>query len=299
MLMPLVSMTTLFERAREGGYAVGYFEAWDSYSLEAVIEAAEAENAPVILGFGCMMLDANWLDAGGVEALAGMGRPLVERTRVPAAFLLNEASTLDQARRGIDAGFNAVMMDTSAWQWDRALATVSELVGYAHARNVSVEAELGRLPDALLDGIDDSTAALTDPDQAAEFARRTEIDCLAVSVGNVHLLTNGYAPVDLAHLEAIYQRAQLPLVMHGGTSFPPDAVPRAIAGGVAKFNVGTILKKTFLDGVRAAAADLPERVNVHDLMGSHKPGDLLHTGKAPMREKVRELIRLYGGSGRA
>src|SRR5664279_2043644 len=98
--MPLVPLTTLFERARAGSYAVGYFEAWDSASLEAVIEAAEAERAPIILGFGCMMLAAEWLDAGGVEVLAGMGRPLVERARVPAAFLLNEAHSLEQVKRG-------------------------------------------------------------------------------------------------------------------------------------------------------------------------------------------------------
>lgn len=296
--MPLVPMTDLLQRAQASGYAVGYFEAWDTYSLEAVIEAAEAENSPVILGFGCMMAAPDWLDAGGIEALAGMGRPLVERARVPAAFLLNEARTLDQAKRGLDAGFNAVMLDTSAWEWDRAVHAAAELVNYARARGASVEAELGRLPDAVEGGIDDTTAALTEPEQAAAFVRRTGIDCLAVSVGNVHLLTDGYAPVDLAHLEAVYRQAQIPLVMHGGTSFPPDAVSRAVAAGVAKFNVGTILKKAFLEGVRAAMSAWPERVNVHDVLGSHKDADMLHAGKGAMRAEVRRRIRSYGGWGK-
>ena len=66
--MPLESLTTLFDHAKRGGYALGYFEAWDSYSLEAVLAAAEAEHAPVILGFGGMMLDRGWLDAGGVAS---------------------------------------------------------------------------------------------------------------------------------------------------------------------------------------------------------------------------------------
>lgn len=297
--MPLVTMPSLFEHARTGGYAVGYFEAWDSYSLEAVIAAAEAENAPVIVGFGCMMAARDWLDACGIEVLAGSGLPLVERARVPAAFLLNEAQTLEQAQRGLAAGFNAVMVDTSAWQWDEAVETVTELVGYARACGASVEAELGRLPDAVDDGVDDSLASLTDPEQAAEFVRRTGVDCLAVSVGNIHLLTTAYAPVDLSHLEAIYQRVQIPLVMHGGTSFPPHAVPRAIASGVAKFNVGTVLKNNFLEGVRAAVSSWPERVNAHAVLGSHKETDLFNVGKDRMREKVRELIRLYGGSNQA
>ena len=246
-----------------------------------------------------MMASAEWLDGGGVEVLAGMGLPLAQRARVPAALLLNEAHTLRQAKRGIDAGFNAVMMDSSAWEWDRALSEVAELVGYAQARGASVEAELGRLPDAVEGGIDDSQAALTDPGQAADFARRTGVDCLAVSVGNVHLLTTGYAPIDLDHLEAIYRQVQRPLVMHGGTSFPPAAVPRAIAGGIAKFNVGTVLKKAFLDGVRARVASWPEGVDAHQVLGSHKDPDLLEAGKVRMREEVRKLMRLYGSSGKA
>ena len=297
--MPLVPMTDLFAQARAAGYAVGYFEAWDSYSLEAVLGAAEAEEAPVILGFGCMMADGQWLDAGGIEMLAGLGLPLARRAKVPVALLLNEAHTLEQAKRGIDAGFNAVMMDSSAWVWERAVAQIAELVAYAHTRGASVEAELGRLPDAVEGGIDDSAAALTDPEQAAEFARITGIDCLAVSVVNVNLLTTGYATVDVDHLEAIYRRVGLHLVMHGGTSFPPQAVPRAIAGGVAKFNVGTILKKSFLDAVRAQVSSWPERVDPHQVLGSHKEADLLNAGKAAMTAEVRRLIKLYGGSGKA
>lgn len=297
--MPLVPMTALLEGARAGGYAVGYFEAWDSYSLEAVIAAAEAERAPVILGFGCAMVDAGWLDAGGIEVLAGIGRPRAERAGVPAALLLNEAHTPAQARRGIDAGFNAVMMDTSAWEWDRAVAQVAELVGWARPTGVTVEAELGRLPDAVEGGVDDSAAAPTDPEQAARFVELTGVDCLAVSVGNVHLLTDGYAPVDLARLEAIHRRLPVPLVMHGGTGFPPAAVPRAIRAGIAKFNVGTILKRSFLEATRAAVAAWPARVEAHRVLGSHKQTDLLHPGKASLGHQVRERMRLYGSSGQA
>jgi fructose-bisphosphate aldolase class II len=162
-----------------------------------------------------------------------------------------------------------------------------------------VEAELGRLPDAVEDGIDDSSAALTSPHLAATFVERTGVDCLAVSVGNVHLLTETLAPVDLAHLEAIHERVHVPLVMHGGTSFPPAAVPRAIAAGVLKFNVGTILKRTFLQAVRDTVQVWPERVNAHKVLGSHTDTDLMAAGKARMSLKVSELIRLYGSSGRA
>jgi fructose-bisphosphate aldolase class II len=102
-----------------------------------------------------MMLDAGWLEHGGVETLAALGCAVATRARVPVSLLLNEAHTYEQAIRGIDAGFNAVMLDTSAWPWPQAVETVSKLVNIAHACNVAVEAELGRLPDALMSGIDD------------------------------------------------------------------------------------------------------------------------------------------------
>jgi len=300
--MPLVTLKSLFDEARRGQYALGYFEAWDSYSLEAVVEVAEAEGAPVILGFGCMMLDRTWLDAGGIEMLGALGRVAATRARVPVSLLINEAHTVDQAERAMDAGFNAVMVDTSAWAVERATETVAVLVRDAHARGIAVEAELGRLPDADAGAgrrlIDDSAAALTDPAQAAHFVAQTGIDCLAVSIGNVHLLTQGYAPVDMAHLEAIRGCVDVPLVIHGGTSFPPSEVSRAIALGVLKFNVGTALKQAFLAGVRETLTGLPERVNVHDVMGSHTSKDLMMRGKAHMSAKVRALLRLYGSSGR-
>jgi ketose-bisphosphate aldolase len=303
--MPLVSMTSLLDRARQGAYGVGYFEAWDGYSLEAVLEAAEEESAPVILGFGCMMAYSSWLDRGGIELLAGIGRAVAARARVPVALLLNEAQTYEQAVRGMEAGFNAVMLDTSAWPSPKALEAVARLTREAHARGVAVEAELGRLPDASEAGaraepIHAPTAAtLTDPDAAAEFVEQSGVDCLAVSIGNVHLLADGLAPVDMGRLEAIYRHVSVPLVIHGGSSFPPEAVPRAIACGVAKFNVGTVLKTTFLDAVQESMGRWDDRLNVHEILGSHGEGDFLLAGQWAMKAKVRELIRLYGGTDRA
>ncbi|HZO86982.1 MAG TPA: class II fructose-bisphosphate aldolase [Chthonomonadaceae bacterium] len=300
--MPLVPMTALLKDALARGYGVGYFEAWDTYSLEAVCEAAEEEQAPVILGFGCMMMDSAWLDNGGIALLAGIGRVVANRAQVPTALLLNEAQTLDQAMRAMELGFNAVMLDTSAWPLEEAEGVVRQLARAAHARGVAVEAELGRLPDAIAGGsggIDDSTARLTDPEQAAAFVERTGADCLAVSIGNVHLLTASAAPVDMARLEAIHRSVRVPLVIHGGTSFPAEAVPAAIANGVAKFNVGTAIKQAFVEGMREAVGRWPARVDVHAALGSHAKDDFLNAGKAAMKAKVRELIRLYGGSGRA
>jgi ketose-bisphosphate aldolase len=296
MIVPLPYLLSI---AQDGRYALGYFEAWDSYSLEAVIEAAETENAPVILGFGCMMVSETWLDTGGIEMLGNIGLTFAERTHLPVALLLNEAHTYQQCLTGIQAGFNAVMLDTSAWPVESAIEQVRELVRAAHAQHVAVEAELGHLPDATEQGIDASIASLTDPEEAASFVAQTGIDCLAVSIGNVHLLTRDLAHVDLTRLAAIHEHTSVPLVIHGGTGFPLEAIPAAIRYGVAKFNVGTSLKKSFFNALRESVLTSNDAVNIHDIVGSHREHDFLLTGKRSMQAKVQEYLQLYGSSGRA
>jgi ketose-bisphosphate aldolase len=295
----IVPLPYLLAKAQEGTYALGYFEAWDSYSLEAVIEAAETENAPVILGFGCMMVSETWLDAGGIEILGNIGLTLAERTHLPVALLLNEAHTYQQCLTGIQAGFNAVMLDTSAWPIESAIEQVRELVKVAHAQYVAVEAELGHLPDATEQGIDSSLSSLTDPKEAASFVERTGVDCLAVSIGNVHLLTHGTAHIDLPRLSAIHELISVPLVIHGGTGFPPEAIPSAIRNGVAKFNVGTSLKQSFFNAIRESELTSDDNANIHDLVGSHREQDFLLAGKRSMQAKVQAYLQLYGSSGRA
>jgi len=295
----LAPLTTLLADARAHGYALGYFEAWDGYSLEAVVDAAEAERAPVIIGFGCLLGHQPWFDGGGIELLGALGAEAARRARVPVAFLLNEARTVEQSLRGLDAGFNAVMMHTGGLAYEEAVAVVAQLVEAAHARGAAVEAELGNLPDAAHGTNDASAASLTDPEQAGSFVEATGVDCLAVSVGNVHLLAHGSAAIDLDRLRAVHERVPVPLVIHGATGFPREAVAPAIAAGVAKFNVGTVLRAAFLRGLTEAVARLPPEPDVHAAIGSHGPADLLEAAKAPMVEAVRDLIRHYGGSGRA
>ena len=97
----------------------------------------------------------------------------------------------------------------------------------------------------------------------------------------------------------MHELVPVPLVIHGGTGFPADAIAPAIAAGVAKFNVGTVLRSAFLRGLTGAAAALPAEPDVHAAIGSHGPADVLEAGKAAMVEAVRDLIRQYGASGRA
>ncbi len=294
--MPVVSMPDLLGDAVRGGYAVGYFESWDLASLEAVLDAAEAEQSPVIAGFGGMMVDGGWLEARGVHVLGALALAAADVARVPAAVMFNEAQTLAQAHAALDAGFNCLLLSTDALSPTEALQVTADLTARAHTCGVAVEAELGHLPDA---AAGEEDGEMTDPAEARAFVAATGVDCLAVSIGNVHIKSDGWATIDPGRLEALHEAVGLPFALHGGTSFPPAAMPHAIANGVAKMNVGTVLKRTYFDAHRGTFAALPSALDVHEALGSRKPGDVTAAARRALTEKVRELMRLYGSSGKA
>lgn len=297
--MPLLPLPVLLDHARRHRYAVGYFESWDAYSFAGVLDAAIEARSPVIVGFGATMVDAHWLDHGGITLLGATGRALLADCPVPVAFLLNETHSREQALTGIAAGFTAVMMDTHRWPPRDLPGAVAALVRDAHPVGVAVEAEIGSLPDYVGGRIDHTGAELTTPGSAQEFVAATGVDCLAVSVGNVHLLTEGQAHIDLDLLRQIGAAVPVPLAIHGGTGFPPAAVGAAIDAGVAKFNVGTVLKRAALTALSDALARCSGQESVHDLVGSHSAADLLSPGRQAVRAAVRERMDLYRSAGQA
>ena len=297
--MTLHSLSSILNNAIKGNYAVGYFESWDSYSFEAILETAEEEKSPIIMGFGATMLEDNWLDKNGIEFLAASGRALIKDAKVPVAFLLNETHTLEQAIRGVEAGFNTVMIDSHRWEVDKAKREVKALVDIAHKNSVEVEAEFGSLPDYLGGEIVDAKSYMTDPAEAKKFVEETGIDCLAVAIGNVHLLTKGSANIDIQRLKDIRSQVSLPIAIHGGTGFPDNQIKEAIANGVAKFNVGTRLKTDYLKSVKEYVTSLDDNCFVHDIVGSHKKSDFLEVGKDSIKANARKFIKLYGSRGMA
>jgi ketose-bisphosphate aldolase len=287
----LIPFNDLLADAQAGGYAVGYFEAWDVYSLEAVLEAAEAEDSPVVLGFGGVMMEPAWFDGGGLERLGALGLAAAKTASVPVSLILNEVTTFAQIVRGIQAGFNVVMLDTSELPYAENVRLTRQVVRTAHPVGVGVEAEVGELPDASGE-MGGGAGRMTDPGEAARFIDETEIDGLAVSIGNVHTLTDGKAIIDLEQLKAIHQAVSVPLVIHGGTGFPEEAIADVIKLGVAKFNFGAVLKRAYLDGLKDAVAALPSSVAIHQVLGSRKNADVLEQGKTRMRQEVSRRIRL-------
>jgi ketose-bisphosphate aldolase len=295
--MPLIPMRKLLADARSGGYALCYCESWNLESLQAVVEAAEELAAPAIVGFNGGFLQRP--SRANPERLAYYGAMVeaLRRSSAPLAFILNETDSLEQIEQGLELGFNAVMVENHALSVTAYRKLVKEVVGLAHSKDVSVEAQIGRLADA--SGGDQQSGEATDPNLASQFVRETGVDALGVSIGNVHILTRGKAAIDLDALGRIRQAVDIPLVIHGGTGFPRELAREAIALGVAKFNFGTTLKQVYLKTLQQKLASYVEPMSPHPFLGMGGPDDILVAGRDAVKQRVKELICDYGFAGRA
>lgn len=290
--MPLVPMAELLANARRNGYAVCYCESWNLESLQAVLEAAEELGSPVAVGFnGGFLRHPARCRPENLAYYAGLGLA-VRQASVPVSFLLNETEDLGQIEQGIDLGFNAVMVESHNLGLEEYCQLVKKVVALAHNRDVFVEAQVGRLPEGNNQG-----GQMTDPGLAQRFVEETQIDALAVSIGNVHVLTRGSAAVHFDVLRKIRSRVRVPLVVHGGSGFPPESAGEAIRFGVAKFNFGTVLKQTYLAALSDRLAAYGEPMNPHLFLGMGGEQDIMVAARNAVKLKVRELINVYGFAG--
>lgn len=297
--MPLVSMRKMLQHALENKYAVGYFEAWDLYSIEAVKEAAEEMHSPIILGFGGVMMNQEWYGAGGLRALGAMGKVVVENTKVPAAYILNEVMSFNHIVQGLETGFNTVMLDTSNMPFEENIEWTKRVVSAAKPYGADVEGESDPLPDASGAMGEHTGSKKTDPEEAARYVEETGVCALSIAIGNEHIKTDGASGTDFDLLARIHKAVKVPLVVHGGTGFPDTDVPRAIELGVAKFNVGSIMKKIYLESVRDSMTSLPEKLDIHEIVGSHKQADFLEVAKNRVKDEVKRRIAVYGSADKA
>jgi ketose-bisphosphate aldolase len=296
--MSLVSLPELLDHAGKNRYAVGYFESWDIYSLEATIAAAEASQSPVIIGIGGLSSNHEWLQSGGIELYGAASRALADRAKVPVATLFNEADSFAEAAGGLGAGFNSVMMHTQGWDQDKLIADTAALVAAAHAVNVAVEGEIGALAE-IKDGVLDAAgASYTTPEAAELFVRETNVDCLAVAVGNVHFVTGGHVPtVQVDLIKEIGNTVDVPLVLHGGSGTPDDQTRQAVEAGITKVNVGTKLKHVF---GQALVAELGRPVEDPNLVfGSRFEGDANSRAGVALRKEIQRLMDVFGSTGQA
>jgi len=279
--MPLVTMKEILEPARAGGYAIAGLEFWSSESAKPIIDAAEAENMPVILQTG----PAEIAYAGGAEAVCDFALPMARRAKVPVALHLDHGDTLDVATACLKAGFTSIMIDASHLPFEDNIALTRQVVAAARPYGATVESELGRLGGAEgLKTVADEEAAQTDPDQAAEFVERTGIDALAVAVGTVHGFYKFEPRINLDRLERIAKKVALPLVLHGGSGTPDEKITAAMRLGIAKVNICT----EYIAAIGKTMSEIQARDGFkYSIVGLFDPP------YAAGRQLAREKIRLF------
>jgi len=288
-------MKNILKDAQDRKYIVGYFEAWDYGSLDAIVKAAEEMKSAIIIGFGGRLFETSvgW-DEVKLASFASTGKIMAQNSSVPTAFILNEVENLEIINKGMRFGFNCVMFDGSSLPLEENIKLTRRVVKEAAKKGIDVEGQVGRIPST---GERIEKNFLTSPQEAAYFVEKTGVSALAISIGNIHMATDEESSIDLGLLEEINRLTSVPLVMHGGTGFPDTLVKEVINRGVCKFNVGTILKEVFLREIKKTLEkeDL-NRTDFQELLGSNSQVDVFDKGYSVVKEVVKEKLKLYSSS---
>jgi len=282
-------------------YAVGYFEAWNMESILAVVDAAEKMNSPVIIGFGGQFIGSKKrLIRENIFHYGYLGKAIAEQTKIPVALLLNEAHELPLLIDGMSAGFNAIMYEGHGIPLTESIEINKYLVEQAHSQGVAVEAEVGQLPDSDITTGTISSGHLTNPDEAALFVKETGVDSLAVSIGNVHLLEGRKASLDFNLVRALREKIDIPIVLHGATGITDEDLKLAIQLGMCKVNVGTVLKRAYLNSIQSYLKNNDvNKMDPHNVMGRGGREDMLCKAREAVCDKVVRYMVLFGSENKA
>ena len=305
----LVTGLEILKKAREEGYGVGAFNTNNMEITQAILEASEELNSPVIIA-----LSEGAIKYGG-EYLVKMVREVARDARVPVAIHLDHGSSYEAVLKALRLGFTSVMIDKSGEDFETNVKETRRVVEAAHAVGVSVEAEIGKLAGVEEHvAVDEKDALLTNPREAQLFAEKAGIDYLAVAIGTSHGPYKGKGRPFIDH-ERLKKIAELlpgmPLVLHGASGVPkelvekinkyggdlegaqgihPDDIRLAIKEGISKINTDTDLRLAFTGAVREVLYTNPK---VYD------PRKILGPAREEMKRVVKERIELFGSAGKA
>lgn len=302
--MALVNTKKMLEKALSEGYAIPAFNICNMESAQAVAEVAAEKNVPVIISVS---------EGAGKYAGYDYIRAIVEtaskKSSNDIALHLDHGKTFEACKAAIDAGFTSVMIDGSHLSYEENIAVTKQVVDYAHERNVTVEAELGKIIGTE-DMVHSDTESFTDPDEAKDFVTRTGVDSLAISIGTAHGVNKSIKTpvIQYGVIESVHNALPtLPLVAHGSSTVPAKWVEEIIKYGgeikksqgiseedivkmsksaICKINMDTDLRLAHTAGVRK---DLAENPNHFDQRDYNK------AGKANVKEQVAHAIELVEG----
>lgn len=294
----LVSMKEVLNHAFLNKYAVGQFNINNLEWVKSIFKVAEKNRSPVILG----------VSGGTITHMCGfktihdvvMGVGNYMKITVPVVLHLDHGKTKEACLEAIDAGFSSVMFDGSHLPFEENLKITKEIVEYAKARNVSVEAELGTIAGSE-DGVVNSEVIYADKNQCEIMAKETGIDCLAAALGSTHGLYKGKAKLGFKEMEEISKAIKIPLVLHGGTGICDEDMLKAISLGTAKINVNTEFMYAWCQEVeKMILRNIDERYasegqKVHDI---NDPRKVITRALLPVEDLIERRIKLFGSNNR-
>ena len=296
--MSLVTTKEMFEKAMKEGYAIGAFNVNNMEIIQGIVDAAAEQNSPVIL-----QASSSAIKYARINYLMKMVEAAVEEhPNIPIAIHLDHGPDFETCKKCVDAGFTSVMFDGSKYDFEENIRLTKEVVDYAHAHGVVVEAELGKLA-GIEDDVNVATdeARYTDPAQAEEFVRRTGVDSLAIAIGTSHgaYKFKGEAKLRFDILKEIKERIpNTPIVLHGASTVIPELVNmcnqyggnipgakgvpdeilhEASISGVSKINVDTDLRLAMTAGIRKVFTEDPSAFDPRKYL-------------TPARELVKETV---------
>ena len=249
--MPLVPTAELLRTAAANGSGVAAFNVVTLEHGEGIVAGAQHAAAPVIL----QVSENTVAFHGSLRPISAALAALAADAAVPVGLHLDHVEAPRLWEQAAAAGYSSVMVDGGALPYDRNVAVTAEATALLHGRGLVVEAELGYVggKDSQVSNAH-APGVRTDPRQAAEFVGATGVDALAVAVGSSHAMTTRTAELDLELIAALRDALSVPLVLHGSSGVPDDALRAAVRAGIVKVNVGTALNVAYTGAVRSALA---------------------------------------------
>ncbi|MDI6851583.1 MAG: class II fructose-bisphosphate aldolase [bacterium] len=305
--MPLLPMKDLLTEADKGNYAVGAFNINNLEFFQAIMEAAEEENSPVIIA-----VSEGAIKYAGIEFIEAIVSAGVKKYKIPFALHLDHGKDFQKIMLAIRHGFTSIMIDVSDKPFEENVRITQEVIRVARPLNITVEAELGRLMGKE-EEVESLTAIYTEPNEALKFVELTNCDALAIACGTSHgaYKFKGEPKLDIERIKKIKELVGIPLVLHGASGVsedmvneanslgfrlsgakgvPDSEIKNAISAGIRKINIDTDLRISYLIGFMKKVRENPSDID---------PRTHLKEAKLRVKEKVKEKIRLFGSQGKA
>lgn len=282
--MPLVTTGGMLRRAQDGHYAVCAFNVENMEMVMAVAEAAEELKAPVI-----MQTTPSTVKYAGLDYFLANVKAAAARASVPIAMHQDHGSSFGLAMQALREGYTSIMIDGSHESFEENIAVTKAVVDACSPSGIPVEAELGKVggKEDDLDGGEGN--GLTDPLEAREFVERTGVSSLAIAIGTAHGIYRGKPKLDQERLSQIREVVDVPLVLHGASGVPDEAVQEAIRRGICKVNYATELRIAYSDGVKEVLKTDPDTID---------PKKYGAAGKARVKAFVMEKMKNCGCAGK-